>query len=441
MQPHAPRLQAFRAAILHFVADPAEVGEKAAAYFDDGLLVLADGRVEALGDASALLPALPPAAELTDYRGRLLMPGFIDCHLHYPQTDAIASHGEQLLAWLERYVYPTEARFADADVAAETAGFFCDELLRNGTTAAMCFASVHPAAVDALFSAAAARGMRMISGLVMMDRNAPAALIGQAAADGGEAACDALIGRWHGRARALFAVTPRFAPTSSDRQLALAGRLFARHPGVYLQSHLAENRGEVGWVTELFPGARSYLDVYERFGLLGERAIYAHCIHLDEADRRRMADTGTAIAFCPSSNLFLGSGLFDLDGARAHRLRLGLATDVGAGTSFSMLRTMGEAYKVAQLSGQLLSPWDAFYLATLGSARALRLEGRIGSFARGCEGDFVVIDLEATPLLARRSARAQSLDERLFALMILGDERAVAATHLMGECRYRRGAA
>ena len=434
----APRLQAFRASVLHFVDDPALAGAAAVVVHEDGLLVLTDGRVSALGDASALLPGLPPAAELTDYRGRLLMPGFIDCHAHYPQTDVIASAGEQLLSWLERYVFPCEARFADATVAQETAGFFCDELLRNGTTSAQCFATVHPQAVEALFGAAEARGMRMTTGLVLMDRNAPPALCVDA--ELAHAQGEALIARWHGRGRARYAVTPRFAATSPPRQLALAGRQFAAHPGVHLQSHLAENRGEVAWVAELFPGARSYLDVFDRFGLLGERATYAHCIHIDDADRRRLAATGSAIAFCPTSNLFLGSGLFDIDAARTQGVRVGLATDVGAGTSFSMLRTMSEAYKVGQLGGFALSPWSAFYHATLGAARALRIEDSVGSFAPGCEGDFVVLDPRSTPLLARRIACASDLEERLFALMTLGDDRAVEATWVMGECRYRREA-
>ncbi|WP_068804999.1 guanine deaminase [Thauera phenolivorans] len=435
----APRLQAFRAGILHFVDDPAQAGDAAVVAHEDGLLVLADGKVRAFGEAAELLPGLPPEVELTDYRGRLLMPGFIDCHAHYPQTDVIASPGEQLLRWLERYVFPCEARFADATVARETAGFFCDELLRNGTTSAQCFATVHPQAVDALFAAAEARGMRMTTGLVLMDRNAPAAL--SVDAELAHAQGEELIARWHGRGRARYAVTPRFAATSSARQLELAGRQFAAHPGVHLQSHLAENRGEVAWVAELFPAARSYLDVFDRYGLLGERAIYAHCIHIDDTDRRRLAESGSAIAFCPTSNLFLGSGLFDIDAARAQGVGVGLATDVGAGTSFSMLRTMSEAYKVGQLRGRALSPWSAFYHATLGAARALRMEDTVGSFAPGCEGDFVVLDLQATPLLARRVERARDLEERLFALMTLGDDRAVNATWVMGECRHRRGAA
>lgn len=427
---------AVRASILHFVADPAEAGEAAAEYFDDGLLILADGKVAALGPSDALLPGLPEAVKLIDRRGHLLMPGFIDTHIHYPQTDIIASHGAQLLDWLNTYTFPAERRFEDVAVARESAGFFCDELLRNGTTSALCFATVHPQSVDAIFEAAAERNMCMLAGKVMMDRHAPDFLTDTAESSYRDS--KALIERWHGRGRALYAVTPRFAPTSSERQLELAGRLLEEHPGDYLQSHVAENRDEVAWVAELFPWARSYLDVYDHFGLLRPKAIYAHCIHLDAADRERMAASGAAMAFCPTSNLFLGSGLFDLEAAGAFGVKVGLATDVGGGTSFSMLQTLNEAYKVAQMAGQNLSPWRAFYLATLGSARALELEQRIGSLAPGCDADFVLLDLAATPLMARRMEKAGNLAERLFALMMLGDDRAVAESYVAGVCRHVR---
>lgn len=434
-----PPLRAIRASILHFVDDPDHAGAAAREYHEDGLLLVRDGRVEALGDATALLPRLTPEDELIDHRGRLVMPGFIDTHVHYPQTDIIASYGSQLLDWLNTYTFPAEGRFVDPDVARATAAFFCDELLRNGTTTALCFATVHPGSVDAIFEAAEAREMCLLAGKVMMDRHAPDFLTDTPESSYADSL--ALIERWHGHGRSLYAVTPRFAPTSTERQLEFAGRLFAEHPGVYLQSHVAENRDEVAWVAELFPWARSYLDVYDRFGLLGPRAVYAHCIHLDETDRRRLAGTGSAMAFCPTSNLFLGSGLFDLGEAQRLRVRVGLATDVGGGTSFSMLQTLNEAYKVAQMAGQTLTPWRAFYLATLGSARALYLDDRLGSFRVGCDADFVVLDLAATPLLARRMDAASTLAERLFALMMLGDDRAVEATYLRGRLRHRRAPA
>ncbi|HRG72148.1 MAG TPA: guanine deaminase [Thauera aminoaromatica] len=427
--PPSPRLSAVRGEIVHFLADPA-ADPRALEHFADGVLIVRDGHVAECGPAAALLPKLPAGTPLADHRGKLILPGFVDTHVHYPQTDIIASHGEQLLEWLEKYTFPAERRFADRAHAAEVAGFFCDELLRNGTTTAAAFATVHAASVDALFEAARARRMRMITGKVLMDRNCPDFL--RDTAETGYAESKALIERWHNRDRLLYAITPRFAPTSTPAQMTLAGRLFNELPGVFLQSHLAENRAEVAWVAQLYPQARSYLDVYARAGQLGTRAVFAHCIWLDDADRRHMAETGAAMSFCPTSNLFLGSGLFDLRRARTLGVRVGLGTDVGGGTSFSMLQTMNEAYKVLQLGGQSLSAASGFYLATLGGAHSLYLDDRIGNLAPGKEADFVVLDPRATPLLERRSAACATLEERLFVLMMLGDDRAVAATHLMG---------
>lgn len=431
-----PSLHLVRGEILHFVADPADHGDAALAHFADGALLIENGHVARCGPADALLTSIPAGTPVTDYRGKLILPGFIDTHIHYAQTDIVASYGEQLLAWLEKYTFPTEARFADPAHAEAVAEFFCDELLKNGTTTALAFATVHPASVDALFSAAHRRRMRMIAGKVLMDRHCPDYL--RDTATTGYAESQALIAKWHGLDRLLYAVTPRFAPTSTDEQMTLAGRLYAEHPGLYLQSHVAENRGEVAWVAELYPEARSYLDVYERFGQLGPRSVYAHCIWLDDTDRQRMAATGAAMSFCPTSNLFLGSGLFDLDRAHALGVRVGIGTDIGGGTSFSMLQTLNEAYKILQLNGQSLSAARAFYLATLGGARSLYLDERIGNFETGKEADFVVLDPAATPLLARRMANADGLAERLFILMMLGDDRAVAATHVLGEAAWVR---
>ena len=427
--PSSPPLAAVRGEIVHFLADPA-ADPRALEHFADGVLIVRDGHVAECGPATALLAKLPAGTPLADHRGRLILPGFVDTHVHYPQTDIIASHGEQLLEWLEKYTFPAERRFADPAHAAEVAGFFCDELLRNGTTTAAAFATVHPASVEALFEAAQQRRMRLITGKVLMDRNCPDFL--RDTAETGYADSQALIERWHNRDRLLYAITPRFAPTSTPAQMALAGRLFREHPGVFLQSHLAENRAEVAWVAQLHPEARSYLDVYERAGQLGMRALFAHCLWLDDSDRRRMAERGAAMSFCPTSNLFLGSGLFDLARARALGVRVGLGTDVGGGTSLSMLQTLNEAYKVLQLGGQSLSAASGFYLATLGGAHSLYLDDRIGNFAPGKEADFVVLDPRATPLLARRSAACTTLEERLFVLMMLGDDRAVAATYVMG---------
>lgn len=427
---------AFRSEIVDFVGDPEALGDAAVRHWRDGLLVIEGGRVAAVGEASELVATLPAGTPITDYCGKLVMPGFVDTHIHYAQTDIIASHGAQLLEWLENYTFPAEARFADPAHATEVADFFLDELLRNGTTTAMIFATSHRTSVDAIFEAARARSLRIVAGKVLMDRNCPEFL--RDSAESGYAESIELIERWHRRDRLEYAVTPRFAPTSTEHQLELCQKLLDEHPGVFLQSHVAENRSEVAWVAELFPWSRSYLDVYDRYGLLRERAVYAHCLHLDANDRRRMADSGTAMSFCATSNLFLGSGLFDAKAAYDHGVRVGIGTDVGGGTSFSMLRTLDESYKVANLAGHALSPLRAFYLATLGGAASLYLDERIGNFEVGKEADFVVLDPMGTPLLARRTARAETLAETLFALMVIGDDRAIFATHVLGRVAHAR---
>lgn len=427
--------QAYRASLLHFHADPAFRAD-AHTWFEDGLLLVADGKVQAAGDYAALLPTLPPGTPVTDYRGKLITPGFIDTHLHFPQTDMIASPAPGLLPWLETYTFPTERQFEDPAHARGVAEFFLDELLRCGTTTAMVYCTVHPQSVDAFFAASEARGLRMVAGKVMMDRHCPPFL--RDTAEGGARDTEDLIRRWHQRGRALYAITPRFAPTSTEEQLALAGELARAYPDTFLQTHVAENQDECRWVKELFPQSRSYLDVYDHYGMLRPRAMYGHCIWLDDGDRARMAESGAAAAICPTSNLFLGSGLFDFAAADAAGVALSLATDVGGGTSFSMLQTMNEAYKVARLKGSYLPALRMFYLATLGAARAMRLEGTIGSFAAGAEADFIVLDPKATPLLARRTARGDSLEELLFALALLGDDRAVAATYSAGRLVHRR---
>jgi guanine deaminase len=435
----AADVQFFRGEILDFVGDPATIGDAAHRHFPDGVLVVRGGRVEALGAVDTMLGSLPAGAAVTDYRGKLILPGFVDTHVHFAQTDIIASYGAQLLEWLEQYTFPAEARFADPVHAREVAEFFVAEMLRNGTTTAMVFATTHKGSVDAMFEAAHARAMRVIAGKVLMDRNVPESV--RDTADSGYEDSKTLIEQWHDRDRLGYAVTPRFAPTSTERQLELCGRLLDEHPGVFLQSHVAENRGEVAWVAELFPSSRSYLDVYDHSGLLRQRAVFAHCIHLDATDRQRMAATGAAMSFCATSNLFLGSGLFDMRAAHDAGVRVGLGTDVGGGTSLSMLRTLDESYKVCQLAGQSLSPLRAFHLATLGGAASLYLDDRIGNFDVGKEADFVVLDPTATPLLARRMARTTTLEERLFAFMILGDDRAVYATHILGGRAHARDGA
>ncbi len=428
----------FRGDILHFWRDPGpEPMPDSWQLLEGGALLVEGGKVAGLGDFASLA-AQAPGAEIVDWRGHLLMPGFVDCHIHSAQVDVIASFGTQLLDWLERYTFPAEARFADPAHGREVAEFFLNALLAAGTTTAAIYPTRHPASVEAIFAAALARRMRVIAGKVLMDRHCPENL--RDGRDGGEAECRALIAAWHGRGRLGYALTPRFAPTSSPAQLAMAGRLFAEIPGLSLQSHLAENRDEIAWVARLFPEARSYLDVYDRAGLLGPGAIYGHALHIDDRDRARLAETGSAIAFCPTSNLFIGSGLFDYERARQAGIRIGLASDVGGGTSYSLLETLAEAYKVLQLQGQNLNPWRGFYLAGLAGAEALRLDSQIGNFAIGKEADLAILDLAATPILARRTGQARDWGERLFALMMLGDDRAIAATYILGEEAWRRPA-
>ncbi|MFV8816319.1 guanine deaminase [Haliea sp. E17] len=399
-------------------------------YFEDAVLSFADGRV------TALLPTAEARAggmdvEALEHLGeRLIVPGFIDTHVHAPQLGIIGSYGEQLMAWLERYTFPAESRFADEDFAAAAMAEFLDELLRHGTTSALVFSTSHEAATNLLFTAARERGMRLVAGKVLMDRNAPAALLDTAL--GGEAASQRLIRRWHGTGRLAYAVTPRFSITSTEDQLAAAGRLLRDHPGVYLQTHLAENPGEIAAVGELFPDALHYLDTYDRHGLCGERSFFAHCVHLQEAERERLAATGSRVSLCPSSNMFLGSGLYDWAQLQRDGVCISLGSDVGAGTSLSMLRTLGDAYRVCQLQGMSLSPMDGFYALTLGNARALGLEGQVGSLGVGSEADFLVLDSAGDPKVRQRMRDVNSIEEEWFVYMMLGDERLVAQTWIAG---------
>lgn len=432
--------KAIRGPALTFVDDPFVVGDAAAMRHEpDALIVIEDGKIAALGPAEQLLPTLDPSVTITSYgRDSLILPGFIDVHVHYPQTTMIGAHGEQLLDWLHRYTFVAEQRFGDPEHAREVARVFLRECLRAGTTTAMVYCTVHPESVDAFFAESLALGTRMIAGKVLMDRNAPAALCDSAQRGYDES--KALIARWHGHGRQLYAITPRFAVTSSADQLELTGALWHQHTGTFLQSHVAENREEVDAVRGLFPERRDYIDVYDHFGLLGARAVYGHGIWLGEDELHRCHETGTALAHCPTSNLFLGSGLFRLgEAVRADRpVRVGLATDVGGGTSLSQLATMNEAYKVAQLGGYPLSAVRAFYLITRGAARALYLEESIGSLSPGMEADLVVLDLHSTPLIEFRMRHCRDLDEALFVQMTLGDDRAVRATWIAGELRHQR---
>jgi guanine deaminase len=427
---------AYRAKLLTFTGDPAQSSD-AAVFHEDGVVIVEDGHVVASGAWSALAGLVADDATVHNLRDKLIVPGFIDTHIHYPQTDMIASPAPGLLPWLETYTFPTERGFEKEAVAQDTARFFVDELLASGTTTALVYCTVHKQSADALFSASEAKNLRMIAGKVLMDRHCPEFLRDTPQTGYDDSA--ELIGRWHGRGRQMYALTPRFAPTSTEAQLEACQTLAKAHPDIFIQSHVAENPDEVKWVSELFPRHRSYLDVYDHYGLLRRRAVYGHCIWLDDEDRRRMAQTGTVAAHCPTSNLFLGSGLFDFDKANESAMPVTLATDVGGGTSFSMLQTMNEAHKVARMGGHHLTATRMFWLATAGAAQALDLADTIGTLAPRSEADFVVLDPQATPLLARRTARAESLEELLFALALLGDDRAVYETYAAGKRVHRRG--
>jgi len=430
-----------RGPLLSFNDDPGEGDTPTAGsvlHIEDGALWLEDGHIRAVGAYGEIAPQLPAEIIQVDYRDKLMMPGFIDSHVHYVQLDIMASYGRQLLDWLNEYTFPEECRFAERAHADNVAEAFLDETLRVGTTTAQVFCTSHPGSVDSFFTAAQRRGLRMLAGKVLMDRHAPAALTDTA--QGGARDSERLIADWHGKDRLSYSLTPRFAPTSSREQLDAVGGVLRNAPDIYLQAHLSENRGEVDWVAELFPEARDYLDVYQRHGLVGPRSTFAHGIHLSMDERRRLAAAGANVAFCPTSNLYLGSGLFDRHACREAGLAVSLASDVGAGTDLSGFATLKAAYQVGQLLDQPLTAWQGFYRLTLGNARALHLDQHIGHLREGGEADLVILDPQATPLLSRRMARTETLAERLFALMILGDDRAVHATWANGRCVHQRDA-
>jgi len=435
MSAGVPRI-ALRGDLLDFTAAPAWGDTESAAprYRADHWLLIEQGRI-------AGVRSDPPDAswEQHDHRGRLVLPGFIDTHVHSPQIDVIASYGSELLDWLTDHTFPAEARHADAEHAQAGAVYFLDALVGHGTTSAVVFPTVHKGSVDALFAAAETRGMRLIAGKVLMDRHAPPELLDDV--DSAEREMEELIGRWHGRGRLAYAVTVRFAPTSTPAQLALAGRLCRADPSLYLQTHLAENRAEVRWVHELFPQARSYLDVYAEAGLLHRRSVFAHGIWLDDADRAAIAAAGAQIAHSPSSNLFLGSGLFGWRAAEAAGIRVSLASDVGGGTSLCLLRNMADAYKIQALAGERLTAWKALHAATRGAAEALGLEAEIGSFETGTIADVCVWDVAVGAVARRRAEVARTLHERIFAWMMLGDERNLAAAYIAGRRHVDRPAA
>lgn len=418
--------QLIRGRVLDFHADPAETADNHR-YWENGAILVQDGRILAVGDHADLARE---GLEEIDHRPHLILPGFIDPHIHFPQLQVIASWGAQLLDWLNTYTFPAEAEFADPDHAARMAGLFLDQLTAHGTTTAVAFCSSHKTSADALFTAAHARDMAMVAGKVMMDRNAIPAVHDTAQSSYDDSR--ALIAAWHGKGRQRYAITPRFAITSTPEQLAAARALAAEHPDCHIQTHLSENLDEIAYTLSLYPQARDYLDIYESHGLLSPRLLLGHSIHLEPREIARMAETGSRAVFCPTSNLFLGSGLFDADGLRAAGIVSGIATDVGGGTSWSMLQTLNEGYKVLQMRGQKLHPLAAFHWATRGNALALGLEAEIGTLAPGSAADLVVLDPCATPAMALRAERASTLAEELFILQIMGDDRAVAQTYVAG---------
>jgi guanine deaminase len=433
------RMSAIRSAALTFTGDPfSDAADMCTTYLSDAVLVMEQDRIRQFGPADEILSSLDSVIPVERYPDSLVLPGFIDCHVHYPQIRIIGAGGEALIDWLDKYTYLAEQAFDDPVQAQQAASRYFDELLRNGTTSAAVFCTTHPGSVDAFFLEAQKRRMRMIGGKVLMDRHAPEALTDTA--QRGYDDSKALIDRWHGRDRLHYAITPRFAASSTPAQLAAAGALRGEYPTTYVQSHLAETRAEIAWVAELYPDRAGYLDVYDHFDLIGERALYGHGIYLTGAEWQRIAETGTTVAHCPTSNLFLGSGLFNIGEAKksGRPVRVGLATDLGAGTSFSMLQTMAAAYKVARLAGQNLSATQAFYLATRGAAEALALDDRIGSLAPGMDADVIVLDLKSTPMIDYRMQFTDTIEEALFVQMIMGDDRAISATYIAGEVAYRR---
>lgn len=430
---------ALRGRVVTFVADAFLVPESEAVVdISDGLVVCRDGLIDAVGEYRELIGELDSDVEIKDYSGSIISAGFVDAHVHYVQTGIIASFGEHLIDWLNRYTFPEEERFSEPVYARGVAKVFFDELLKNGTTSALVFCAVYPESVDAFFEEATSRNMRMIAGKVLMDRNAPEAILDTV--QSGYEDSEKLIRKWHGVGRNLYAITPRFAPTSTEAQLEAAASLHREYPSTCIQTHVSENVAEIAWVRSLFPKRSGYLDVYDSAGLLGPETVLAHGVHLTGPERDRCFETQTAIVHCPTSNLFLGSGLFHVHQAKNARrpITVGLGTDVGAGTRLSLLDTMGDAYKVAELTSYPLDAVRMFYMATLGSAEALGISDKIGSIQVGKEADLVVLNSEASPLLDYRSSRASSLSELLFAFAIMGDDRAVAATFIAGKLAYER---
>ncbi len=414
---------------LQFTGDPFRDGPDAATHSSRGAVLVEDGRVAATGEADALRTAHPDA-EVTDHGAGLILPGFVDAHMHYPQTAMIASWGKRLIDWLNSYTFPEEMKFADPAYAADVAGRTLDLALANGTTTLTSFCTIHPGSVDAFFEAAEARGMAAFAGKTCMDRNAPDGLRDDARSAYDDSA--ALLKRWHGKGRATYVITPRFSPTSTPEQLDALGTLWAENPDCLMQTHLSEQVDEIEWVKGLYPEARDYLDTYEAHGLLGTRGLYGHAIHLEQREADRLREVGAGLVHCPTSNTFIGSGIFDMAARVAEGQRIGLASDTGGGSSFSMLRVMGAAYELGQLRRNPIHPAQLLWLATEGSARVLHQKGEIGRLAPGSAADMIVLDLASTPGIAQRSALAGDIWEALFPTIMMGDDRAISRVYVAG---------
>lgn len=429
-QKHNQRL--IRGRVLSFIREPQDISDTSSyIYHEDGALLVEGGLIKAVGDYAAVAAQKSADTPETDHRPHLILPGFIDTHIHFPQSQVVASYAAELLDWLNDYTFIEEQKYADEQFGEHIAERFIDELLRHGTTTVVAYGSVHPQSVDAFFRASERLNMRNIAGKVMMDRNAPAALCDTARSSYDDS--KALIARWHGKGRLDYAITPRFAITSTPAQLEAAQALVREHPECYVQTHLSENHAEIDFTCSLYPDAPDYTGIYEHYGLLGEKTLLGHSIHLSEREVKVLADSRSVAVFCPTSNLFLGSGLFDRDGLRDAGVRIGVATDIGGGTSWSMLRTLDEGYKVLQLRGQRLNPLTSFYMMTLGNARALSMEDKIGTLNAGTEADFVILDSRATSAMRLRMDAGSNLPQELFLLQTLGDDRAIVETYVAGQ--------
>jgi len=429
-QKHNQRL--IRGRVLSFIREPQDISDTASyIYYEDGALLVEDGLIKAVGDYAAVAAQKSADTPETDHRPHLILPGFIDTHIHFPQSQVVASYAAELLDWLNDYTFIEEQKYADEQFGEHIAERFIDELLRHGTTTVVAYGSVHPQSVDAFFRASERLNMRNIAGKVMMDRNAPAALCDTAQSSYDDS--KALIARWRGKGRLDYAITPRFAITSTPAQLEAAQALVREHPECYVQTHLSENHAEIDFTCSLYPDAPDYTGIYEHYGLLGDKTLLGHSIHLSEREMKVLADSRSVAVFCPTSNLFLGSGLFDRDGLRDAGVRIGVATDIGGGTSWSMLKTLDEGYKVLQLCGQRLNPLSSFYMMTLGNARALSMEDKIGTLNAGTEADFVILDSRATSAMRLRMDAGSNLPQELFLLQTLGDDRAIVETYVAGQ--------